>query len=313
MPNYTEQTQTKIDLIKELKQQATIAEATDKANEQHYEIPTSFFQACLGNRLKYSSCYYKNDRETLSQAEENMLELYCERAQLRDGLKMLDLGCGWGSLSLFLAEKYPNSSIYSFSNSSTQREHIESEAVKKGLKNIKVVTGDINTYEFVGEYTGFDRILSIEMVEHLKNYRMLLKKMNDLLKDEQSLLFLHFFCHKSIPYPFLTEEDHSWMAKYFFTGGMMPSFDLFLYFQEDLNVVDHWYVNGKHYSKTCEEWLKNMDGNKTFILEEFKKNYGKNSFIWFQRWRLFYLACSETFNYNQGETWGVAHFLFKKK
>ncbi|CAG8767755.1 3142_t:CDS:2, partial [Acaulospora morrowiae] len=235
--------------------------------------------------------------ETLDEAEECMLESYCTKARIQDGMEILDLGCGWGSLCLYLCEKYPNAKITALSNSNTQREHINDLAKQKGFKNLNVITSDINEFDFE---TGsrFDRILSIEMFEHLKNYESLLKKLSGWLKPH-GLLFFHIFCHHEQPYDFMVEDG--WMGKYFFTGGTMPSADLFLYFQSNFKVIDHWIVNGSHYGKTSEEWVKLLDKNKRIALEYLKITYGQeNAFAWFNRWRTFYIAVAELFNYNNG-------------
>jgi len=252
----------KMKWIEDARSRPSIAEHTDKANQQHYEVPTDFILSTLGPRAKYSACLFPTGRETLAQAEEAMLSLYCERAQLDDGMSILDLGCGWGSLCLYLAEKYPKSYITALSNSSTQKDYIDRKAKEKGLNNITVITADINLFTF-GDSTRFDRILSIEMFEHMRNYELLLKKISRWLKpsDEahggQSFLFVHIFCHKTTPYYF--EEDDGWMSKHFFTGGTMPSHDLFLYLQSDVTLVRSWFVSGKHYGRTCEHWLRTQD------------------------------------------------------
>lgn len=287
-----------------------IAELTEKANEQHYEVSTEFIKLCLGPRMKYSCCLFPTGKETLAEAEVLMLESYCDKAQLKDGQDVLDLGCGWGSLSLFLAEKYPNSNITALSNSSTQKIYIDNVAKEKGFKNLTVVTGDVKEYDFAGTKT-FDRVLSIEMFEHMKNYAFLLKKVSTWLKDD-GYLFIHIFCHKMQPYDFA--EGDGWMTKYFFSGGTMPSSDLFLYFQDDLKIVKHWIVNGRHYAQTSEEWLKLQDSNKKKAMPYLKETYGSDAqaAIWFNRWRVFYLAVAEFFALNKGNEWFVAHYLFKK-
>ncbi|PPQ98717.1 hypothetical protein CVT24_003425 [Panaeolus cyanescens] len=258
----------KMKFVEDVKARTTIAEVPEKANEQHYEVSTEFILSTLGPYAKYSSCLYPTGRETLDEAERLMLESYCEKAMLRDGLDILDLGCGWGSLSLFLAEKYPNSRITGLSNSSTQKAHIDSRAKEKGLTNVEIITADVNTHDFNGSKT-FDRILSIEMFEHMKNYEALFKKVSTWLRPtnssdenterDEALLFVHIFCHRTTPYHF--EEDDGWMAQNFFSGGTMPSHDLFLYFQTDLTLVRNWYLPGTHYSRTLEDWLTLQDKN----------------------------------------------------
>nr|POE65150.1 (s)-coclaurine n-methyltransferase [Quercus suber] len=287
-----------------------IAIETDAANTQHYEVGTGVLQACLGPRMKYSCCLYPKGGETLAQAEIAMLSSYLKKAELKDGMSVFDLGCGWGSLSLYLAEVLPNSKITAFSNSKTQKEYIDSQAASKGLKNLRVITGDIATYDFTNtDLAGaFDRVLSIELFEHMKNYSLLLKKVSTLLK-ENGKLFVHIFAHKTSPYDFET----GWMTTHFFTGGTMPSADLLLFFQEDLVVKKQWWVNGKHYAKTCEDWLSKMNANRKQIWPHLIETYGEQDvWRWFYRWQVFYLACAELFAYGGGETWGVCHYLFEK-
>ncbi|KAJ9067604.1 hypothetical protein DSO57_1037423 [Entomophthora muscae] len=311
-PSIEKEQETKMQYIQRLRE-SDIAIHTDKANEQHYEVPTGFIKACLGKRMKYSACLYPDESTTLDEAEELMLQLYCERAQVEDGMKLMDLGCGWGSLGLYMAEKYPKSSVTSLSNSRTQKEYIESIATEKCLHNIQVITGDVKDFDFEVK-PEFDRILSIEMFEHMKNYRHLFDKVSSWLKP-QGKLFLQVFCHHNTPYDFDTEEGHSWMARYFFTGGTMPSLDLFLYFQDQLSIESHWYVDGKHYGRTSEDWLKTLDENRELALEHLREGYGgeEEANKWFNRWRLFYLAVAETFNYGDGQIWGLGHYLFQKK
>jgi cyclopropane-fatty-acyl-phospholipid synthase len=281
---------------------------TDKANEQHYEVDASFYEMALGKRKKYSSCYYHAD-ESLDKAEENMLELYCERGQFQEGQNILELGCGWGSLTLFLAEKYPNATITGLSNSHSQRIHILDQAQKQGLSNIKIITCDINEFEISEK---FDRIVSIEMFEHVRNYKHLFNKISTWLKQD-GLLFIHVFCHRYLMYPFLTEGSDNWMGKYFFSGGQMPAADTFLYFQDDLNIERRWMNSGQHYEKTSNHWLKNMDAHKLEVMNTFKQIYGNQYKLWFQRWRIFFMSCAELFGYNKGNEWLVGHYLFSKK
>lgn len=241
-----------------------------------------------------------------------MLESYVEKADLKDGMRIFDLGCGWGSLSLYLAEVLPKSRITAFSNSSTQKAHIDSVAARKGFTNLEVATGDISTYTFADKpelARQFDRVLSIEMFEHMKNYEHLMSKVATLLKP-QGKLFIHFFAHRSTPYDF----ESGWMTEHFFTGGTMPSADLMLYFQRDLAISKQWWVSGKHYAQTCEHWLQEMGRNKEAVLEGLKGTYGESEkWRWWYRWQVFYLACAELFAYEGGETWGVVHCLFEKK
>lgn len=295
-----------------------IAIEQDKANQQHYEVDTGFMLSCLGKRAKYSCCLYETGKESLDQAEEAMLNLYCEKAGLKDGQHVLDLGCGWGSLSLYLAERYPNSRIQALSNSSTQKTYIDSIAASRGFRNLQVHTGDVKVYAF--PEGSFDRILSIEMFEHMKNYAELFRKVASWLKDgRESRLFIHIFCHRTTPYHF--EEDDGWMAQNFFSGGTMPSFDLFQHFQQHVTLEDSWWLNGRHYASTCEQWLKTQDANQTKhnSVKMLRKDAAKkgNAEIegekTFYRFRIFYLACAEFFATNGGNEWGVGHYLFSKK
>ncbi|KAG0152210.1 hypothetical protein CROQUDRAFT_650307 [Cronartium quercuum f. sp. fusiforme G11] len=293
-----------------------------KANEQHYEVPTDFIKSCLGSQMKYSCCLFPTGRETLDEGEVLMLEEYCRKAKLKDGVTLLDLGCGWGSLCLFLAQKYPKSQITALSNSRTQKLHIDSLAKERQLNNLSVVTGDVMTFDF-STSERFDRVLSIEMLEHMKNYEFLFKKVSNWLRPD-GLFFAHVFCHTLHPYHF--ESNDGWMAQNFFSGGTMPSLDLFSYFQKDLVLERSWYLNGKHYGRTSELWLKKLDANRhmwlnspktevsttsqgRFTREEEAKEMEKT----FYRFRTFFIAVAEFFALNDGKSWGVAHYVFKKK
>ena len=287
-----------------------IAINTIDANEQHYEVPTEFYKYVLGKRMKYSGGYWPSGADTLDASEEAMLKLSCDRAQLKDGQNVLDLGCGWGSVSLYVAEKFPNCKITGVSNSKTQKEYIDSVAKEKGFKNLTIITQDMNDFQINEK---FDRIISVEMLEHMKNYQKLFAKLSGFLKAE-GLFFIHIFTHKEFAYPFEVKDETDWMAKYFFTGGMMPSHNLFLYFQDHLTIRNHWVVNGVHYGKTSEAWLENMDKNKTQILPILEKAYGtENVTKWWSYWRIFFLSCAELFAYRNGEEWLVSHYLFQKK
>lgn len=287
-----------------------IAINTSDANEQHYEVPTEFYKYVLGKRMKYSGGYWPSGADTLDASEEAMLKLSCERAQLKNGQSVLDLGCGWGSVSLYVAEKFPNCKITGVSNSKTQKEYIDSVAKEKGFKNLTIITQDMNDFQIKEK---FDRIISVEMLEHMKNYQKLFEKLSGFLKPE-GLFFIHIFTHKEFAYPFEVRDETDWMAKYFFTGGMMPSHNLFLYFQDNLTIRNHWVVNGVHYGKTSEAWLENMDKNKTQILPILEKAYGKENVTkWWSYWRIFFLSCAELFSYRNGEEWLVSHYLFQKK
>jgi len=242
----------------------------------------------------------------LAQAEIAMLETYVEKAALKDGMNILDLGCGWGSGALYFAEMLPNSKITAFSNSRTQKLYIDEKAKEKGLKNLTVITGDVVDYEF--EKESFDRVVSIELFEHMKNYELLMAKVGRALKSSGKL-FVHIFAHKTTPYDF----EEGWMTTYFFSGGTMPSTDLLHFFQKHLKLEKQWWVSGKHYAKTCEDWLAKMNANKKEIWPHLEETYGKeNAATWFYRWQIFYMACAELFAYEGGDTWGIAHYLFEK-
>ena len=300
-----------IDNIIELKK-SKIAIHSDIANQQHYELPPEFFKFCLGKRLKYSCAYYENNKCSLEQAEEAMLRLYEERAQLKDGQDILELGCGWGSLTLWLAERFPNSFITAISNSSAQREHIEEQCSLRNLSNVKVITCDINNLTLTP--FSYDRCISIEMFEHMRNYEILFSNIEQWIRPGGKL-FVHIFCHRTFLYPFETTGEDNWMGRYFFTGGLMPSADTLLYFQNKLQIEERYLVNGLHYYKTCNDWLKNQDKHRNTIIDLFKKTYGTSdkALLWFNRWRMFYMACAELFAYNNGNEWMVAHYRFIRK
>jgi cyclopropane-fatty-acyl-phospholipid synthase len=286
---------------------------TKDANEQHYEVPAEFYHHVLGKNLKYSSAFYPDANTTLNEAEDAALTISCERAEIKDGMRILELGCGWGSLTLFMAARFPNSQIVAISNSASQKVHIDNEARKRGLKNVMILTRDISQLESLAlEFDSFDRVMSIEMFEHFKNYEILLSKISDVLSDDGKL-FVHIFTHKEYSYPFEVEGEDNWMGKYFFTGGQMPSHNLLYSFQRDLYLQRSWAWDGVHYQKTSEDWLKNMDSHSTEIMEIFKKTYGNESKEWFNRWRIFFMSCAELFGYEKGQEWGVSHYLFNKK
>ena len=287
-----------------------LAEQTAAANEQHYEVPTPFYQYCLGKRLKYSGCLYPTGKETLDEAEAHMLALYAERAQLADGQHILELGCGWGSLCLYNAQKLPNAKITAISNSRTQKEHIDTEARKRGISNLRIITCDINAFDIAAGH--FDRVVSVEMFEHLKNYQLLFRNIARWLKPG-GLLFTHIFTHSRLSYHFVARDETDWMSRYFFTGGQIPAHDLFSYFQDDLTLVQDWRVNGRHYQRTAEHWLQNMDKHRDEIIPLFRDTYGPDQAVkWWCYWRVFYLSCAELWGYKKGEEWLISHYLFKK-
>ncbi|MCG8528783.1 MAG: cyclopropane-fatty-acyl-phospholipid synthase family protein [Opitutales bacterium] len=286
-----------------------IAIATDDANDQHYQVPTDFYKTILGPCLKYSACYWPEGVETLQAAEIASLELVAERAQIDNGHSILDMGCGWGSFSLWAASQFPDSQILAVSNSLTQAQYIRSEAEKRGLGNLNVVTR--NMVEFDPEQS-FDRIVSIEMFEHMRNYEMLFRRVSGWLKPG-GRLFVHVFSHKTYAYDYDDSDPSDWMSNYFFTGGIMPSHDLFSHFNQDLQIDEDWKLNGMHYTRTLEAWLDNLDAEFDYIHPLFMNHYGKDSTKqWINRWRMFILACSELFGYKNGTEWGISHYRFKK-
>jgi cyclopropane-fatty-acyl-phospholipid synthase len=284
-----------------------IAIETDAANAQHYELPTRFFQLCLGARLKYSSCYYPLGSETLDEAEEAMLALYGERAGLADGQRILELGCGWGSLTLWMAQRYPAAQVTSVSNSATQRAHIEAECRARGLANVRVLTRDVNALELPD--AAFDRCVSIEMFEHMRNYDALFGNIARWLAPGGQL-FVHIFCHRELMYPFQDAGRDDWMARHFFTGGLMPSAQTLVEAQRHLPLVQRWLLPGTHYQRTANHWLARQDHNRDEVMAVLREAYGADAARWHQRWRIFWMACAELFGYRGGEEWLVAHYLF---
>lgn len=299
--------------VKILKE-SPLAIMTKQANEQHYEVPTEFYDLCLGQHKKYSSCYWDDTTSNLEQAEQKALDISIERAEIKDGMRILELGCGWGSLSLELARRFPNSPVTVVSNSSTQKKFIDSQAKERGFKNLTVLTRDLGkeeNYNFGEEK--FDRVMSIEMMEHLRNYEKFFELVSRSMKPDAKF-FIHIFTHKTTPYFFETEGEDNWMGKYFFSGGQMPARDLFDQFNQNLTVAKKWDWNGQHYQKTLEAWLLKMDQNEDRVRVLFKQTYGaENVELWVNRWRVFYMACSELFGFNNGQEWTVTHYLLTVK
>lgn len=283
---------------------------TGDANAQHYELPTEFFQRVLGKRLKYSSAYFEGQAgphgsDDLDQAEDAMLRLTAQRAELDDGQEILELGCGWGSLTLYMAERFPGSRILAVSNSATQKAFIDGRARDLGLDNLEVLTADMRHLSLDRR---FDRVVSVEMFEHMRNYRLLLQRVASWLRPDGKL-FVHIFCHRALAYVFEAEGPTDWMGRYFFTGGLMPSVDLLEHFDDTLQVEAQWQVNGQHYQRTSEAWLRNMDRHKKEIFPILEQVYGtEQRRRWWVYWRVFFLACAELFGFRDGQEWLVGHY-----
>ena len=287
-----------------------IAVATATANAQHYELPPPFFERVLGPRVKYSSARWPPGVASLADAEAQMLELTTERAEIADGHRILELGCGWGSLTLHLARQFPSSAIMAVSNSAPQREYIGAKARALGLDNITVVTADINDFDSAHR---FDRIVSVEMLEHVRNYAALFARIRQWLADEGKF-FAHIFAHRQFAYPYESHGESDWMARHFFTGGMMPSHGLFLQLQDDLIVERHWRFDGSHYQRTAEAWLQNFDRHRAAINPLLAEVYGGDEVTrWASRWRVFFIACAEMFGFRGGQEWGVSHYRFRRR
>ena len=277
------------------------------ANTQHYELPAEFFRLCLGPRMKYSGCYYPDGDETLEAAEEAMLSLTCVRAELADGQDILELGCGWGSLTLWMAERYPAARITAVSNSSGQRRYIETQCRERGLVNVRVLTQDVGQLALPERQ--FDRCVSVEMFEHLRNYEMLLGRIAGWLRPGGKL-FIHIFAHRTLMYPFETAGAGNWMGRHFFTGGQMPAADTLLHFQGDLRIERRWLLDGGHYARTANHWLERQDRRRGEVLAVLRQHYGGSAVLWLNRWRIFWMACAELFGYAAGSEWLIAHYLY---
>jgi len=286
-----------------------VALVPELANEQHYEVPADFYALALGRRRKYSSCYWPDGVTSLDGAEEAALAMTCERAGLRDGLDVLELGCGWGSLTLWMAEHYPASHVTAVSNSHSQRAYILAQAAERGLRNVEVITEDMNRFASARK---FDRVLSVEMFEHMRNYRALFERIHSWL-EPGGRFFLHIFVHRAVPYAFVDSGPSDWMSRHFFSGGIMPSDELPLRFQEHLRLVQRWRWNGQHYEKTANAWLAAMDQRRAAVWPILEQTYGANAARqWWMRWRIFFMACAEMFGYRRGQEWWVAHYLFER-
>ena len=288
--------------------QGPIALETRAANDQHYEVPPAFFKLALGKRLKYSSALFPPGVTSLDAAEEAMLDLTCRRARLEDGQDVLELGCGWGSLSLFMAERFPNSRITGVSNSRDQRGHIEEEARRRGLANLRIVTADMNDFDAGAT---FDRVVSVEMFEHMRNWEALFARVAAWMRPE-ARFFLHVFSHRDAAYPFVADGEADWMARNFFTGGLMPSDRLAFCFADYLTVEEHWRVSGTHSARTAEAWLGNLDARRAEARAVFAAP-GETAKARVEAWRVFFMACAELFAFRGGNEWMVSHYLLKRR
>jgi cyclopropane-fatty-acyl-phospholipid synthase len=285
---------------------APIAIETAAANAQHYEVPAAFYQLVLGPHLKYSGAYWPAGVETLGEAEAAMLDLTAARAELADGQRVLDLGCGWGSFALWAAARYPRSRITAVSNSHSQHAFITAAARAAGLRNLEVVTADVTALAFPA--AAFDRVVSIEMFEHVRNHRALLARLAHWLAPA-GRLFVHVFAHRRWTYPFSDDDATDWMARSFFTGGVMPSADLLpslVQHDDALSLLAHWHLAGTHYARTAEAWHTNLLAHRTEATAILGSPHH------FHRWRVFFLACAELFAFRSGTEWSVRHYLIAR-
>ena len=290
--------------------QSPLALNTREANQQHYELPPEFFEAVLGRHLKYSCGFWPEGMDSLDQAEEEMLRLTTQRAELSNGQSVLELGCGWGSLSLWMATQFPNSRITSVSNSKPQKAYIDARIRQLNIDNLKVITRDMNVFEIDAR---FDRVVSVEMFEHMRNWPVLLERIDKWL-NTGGKFFMHIFTHHQFPYTFEVRGEDDWMGRYFFTGGLMPSDNLIYRIQDHLEVEKHWRLKGRHYQKTADAWLSNMDAEQGKILRIMQRVYGnQDARLWLQRWRIFFMAVAELWGFDQGREWLVSHYLMQKK
>ena len=238
------------------------------------------------------------------------LEATCARAGLAEGQEILELGCGWGSLTLLMAARYPRSRITAVSNSRSQRAYIETEALRRGLANVRVLTDDMNSFQPRRE---FDRVVSVEMFEHLRNWRAMFGRVAAWLKPG-GRFFMHVFCHRSVPYAFEDLDASDWMSRQFFAGGMMPSDELPARFQRELSLHSRWRWDGTHYERTANAWLANLDRNRDAAWPILVRAYGaRDAALWLNRWRIFFMACAELFGYRAGQEWWVGHYLFERR
>ncbi len=287
-----------------------IALETRTVNRPQHELPPEFFQLCLGKHLKYSSCYWDEATTSLNMAEEHMMRLYAERAELGDGQRILELGCGWGSLTLWMAKQFPNARITAVSNSRAQREFIEARCLERAIFNVEVITSDVNKLRL--QEASYDRVVSVEMFEHMRSYQELLKRIGNWLVPGGKL-FVHLFCHRELLYLFEATSEGNWMGRHFFTGGLMPSADTLLHFQDVISIEQRWLLSGTHYEKTANAWLQNQDNNREQVMRVLQGVYGMaDAAVWYQRWRMFWMACAELFGFDNGNEWMVAHYRFKR-